>query len=99
MGRKEHTAMGMVFDSGKGGSMPPSLALMHLLHGATASRIINIAAKLGIADKLRDGPRSSEELAREVGAHAHALHRVLRGLVFYGILQEVEQGRFALALR
>lgn len=81
------------------GSMPPSLALMHLLHGATASHVINIAAKLGIADKLRDGPRSSDELARELGAHADALHRVLRCLVFYGLLQEAEHGRFALAPR
>ena len=98
-GRNDHPAMGMGFDAGTEGSNPPSLALMHLLHGATASHVINIAAKLGIADKLRDGPRPSEELARELGAHANALHRVLRCLVFYGLLQEVEQGRFALAPR
>src|SRR5207244_3240972 len=53
-------------------------------------------AKLRIADCLASGPRSSEELAQRVGAHAPTLRRFLRGLVNLGVLEEQQQGTFKL---
>jgi hypothetical protein len=48
--------------------------------GFWLSQTIYVAAKLGIADLVEDGPKTSEELARAVGTNASALHRVLRAL-------------------
>ena len=58
--------------------------------------MIHVAAKLGIADRLRDGPKGVDELAVATGADARALHRVLRALAGLGIFAEAEPGRFSL---
>ena len=76
--------------------LPPFVALSQLIRGAFTTQLVGVAAKLGIADLLKDGPRSSDDLAVAAGADALALHRVLRGLVVHGVLAEVEGGRFAL---
>jgi SAM-dependent methyltransferase len=60
------------------------------------SRMIYVAAKLGIADLLHEGPRSSEDLAAAVGANADALHRVLRALAWAGVFEALPEKRFAL---
>lgn len=54
------------------------------------------AAKLGIADLLRDGPQHPEALARLAGAHPSALVRVLRLLASHGLFAEDADGRFSL---
>jgi SAM-dependent methyltransferase len=75
---------------------PPAVALRHLLFGYRISQSIYIAAKLGIADVLKDGPHSSDELATRVGAHPEALHRLLRVLASVGIVAQVDERRFTL---
>jgi hypothetical protein len=70
--------------------------LLHLIRGYAATQLIYVAAKLRIADCLASGPRTSEELAQNVGAHAPTLRRFLRGLVNLGVLEEQEQGLFNL---
>src|SRR5687767_14453962 len=69
-------------------------ALGQMIGGYHASQIIYVAARLGVADRLRDGPRRSDELAPLVGAHPAALHRLLRALVEIGVLVEEGEGRF-----
>ena len=64
------------------------------LRGALVTRALALAADLRIAQALTGGPRSSEELARELGTDPDALHRVLRALASDGIFQEVEPGVF-----
>jgi hypothetical protein len=76
--------------------MPPAVALRHLLYGYRLSQAIYVAAKLGLADALKDGPKGSDELATAVGAHPEALHRLLRVLASVGIFAEVDQRRFTL---
>lgn len=51
-------------------------------------------AELGVADALGEAPRSAAELAREVGADAGALHRVLRLVASIGVFVEAGDGRF-----
>jgi len=68
-----------------------------LLSGARNTQLLYIAAKLGLADLLADSPQSSADVARTIGVHPQALHRVMRGLVTIGILAEGEDGRFSLA--
>lgn len=75
---------------------PPAVALRHLLFGYRISQAIYVAAKLRIADVLKDGPQRSDELATRVGAHPEALHRLLRVLASVGIVAQVDERRFTL---
>jgi len=79
-------------------SPPPGAApeawMMQLLSGFMASQYVHVAAKLGLADLLRDGPRSAEELAAACGADAKALFRLLRVLASIGVFEETGDGRF-----
>jgi hypothetical protein len=76
--------------------MPPAVALRQMLLGYRISQALYVAAKLGIADVLKDGPKGSDELATAVGAHPDALHRLLRVLASVGIFAQVDQRRFTL---
>jgi hypothetical protein len=76
--------------------IPPPVAMLQMIASFWVSRAIYIAAKLGLADLLRDGPQSSKELAQATGTHAPSLYRLLRALASVGVLAEDEHGRFAL---
>jgi len=75
--------------------MPPQFAMLQLITGFWISRAIYVVAKLGLADLVKDGPKTAEELARLTGAHAPSLYRVLRALASVGVFIDVGQGRFA----
>jgi len=60
------------------------------------TQLIYVAAKLGIADLLKDGSKGVDELASKVGAHPQALYRVLRALASKGIFAEVGDRQFEL---
>ncbi len=64
------------------------------LRGALVTRTLGLAAELRVAQALAAGPRNSEKLARERGADADALYRVLRALASDGIFAETEPGVF-----
>jgi hypothetical protein len=75
--------------------LPPSAVLMQMAN-PLVSRSIHVAATLGIADHLGDGPRTVEELATATGTHAPSLHRLLRALASVGIFSETVDGAFEL---
>jgi hypothetical protein len=75
---------------------PAREQLQQHLRAPHAPQLIYLAVKLGIPDLLRDGARSSADLAPLVHAHAAALHRALRGMVVIGLLNEEDDGCFAL---
>jgi hypothetical protein len=60
------------------------------------SRVLCAAARLGVADALREGERSAHEIARSCAADAATLHRLLRTLAAMGIVAQVRQDTFAL---
>ena len=64
--------------------------------GYVVSRCVYYAAELGIADLLRDGPRSAADLAAETKTDADALYRTLRALASIGMFMETEPRVFAL---
>jgi len=70
--------------------------LLPLISGYWKSMAIYAAAHLGLADLVKDGPRSSEDLAAATGMHATSLYRLLRALASDGIFAEQADGRFAL---
>ncbi len=76
--------------------LPPPFALFRMITGYYVARAIHVAARLGIADLLADGPRRHDELAEATGTHAPSLNRVLRLLAANGVLTEEEGGRFSL---
>jgi hypothetical protein len=55
-----------------------------------------VAAELGIADLLVNGPLTAEELAERTRTHGRALYRVLRALASVGFFAQDAQGRFSL---
>jgi hypothetical protein len=69
-----------------------SLAMLRLLSGYWFSQALYVVAVLGVADHLKDGPRTADQLASEVGADAEALHRLLRGLSSAGIFSSSRSG-------
>ncbi|HKC52831.1 MAG TPA: methyltransferase [Myxococcota bacterium] len=77
--------------------LPPGILLYQIGIGHYFSRALYLAAKLGVADLLRDGPRSAGELAGATQTDASALRRVLRLLASIGVFEErADDGRFAL---
>jgi O-methyltransferase domain/Dimerisation domain len=75
----------------------PQLNLARLMDGYLTTQLLYVAAKLGVADELAAGPQTAKALAPNVGAEPDALHRVLRGLAAEGVLDELDDGRFALS--
>lgn len=76
--------------------VPPTIVLIQKLTGTWVAQCISVAAKLGTADALAEGPKGAEELAAAANAHAPSLYRVLRALASVGIFAEDEDGRFRL---
>ena len=76
--------------------VPPPIAMLKLISGFWVSRCIYVAAKLGIADLVKDGPKSVEDLAGATGTHAPSLFRVLRALVPFGIFRCDKADRFGI---
>jgi O-methyltransferase domain/Dimerisation domain len=74
----------------------PAATLMRLVSGFQVSKAISVAAELGIADLLGDGPRSADELAETTGSHPRSLYRLLRALAAVSVFREDQEGRFAL---
>jgi O-methyltransferase domain/Dimerisation domain len=63
--------------------------LRRLTNGFQVSQAIHVAATLGIADLLGEGPRSIDDLAVATGTSAPALTRLLRALASVGIFADV----------
>ena len=71
-------------------------SILPLIMGTMASRVIFVAAQLGLADLLADGWQPVASLASRTRTHPPSLHRLLRALASLGVLDETEPGRFTL---
>ncbi|HYP29991.1 MAG TPA: methyltransferase [Blastocatellia bacterium] len=74
----------------------PEEFLTQLAFGALLTQAMYVAAKLGIADLLAEGPKPVGQLAAATNTHERSLYRVLRSLAGAGIFQEVDPRVFAL---
>lgn len=74
----------------------PSVALRRLIDGYKVTQAVYVAATLGIADLLADGPRGSDDLAAATGTDAGVLRRLLRALAALGVLEEHDGDAFTL---
>jgi hypothetical protein len=75
---------------------PAPAAMMEMIIASWMSQAITVAAQLGIADALANGPLPIDELAARVGADADALSRLLRALISRGIFRHRRDGRYEL---
>ena len=66
------------------------MKLVEITAGYWLPRALHVVADLGVADVLDTSPRLVDELARDVGANADALDRVLRLLASHGIFERRE---------
>jgi hypothetical protein len=73
-----------------------ALRLLRIAEGFSPARAVQLAAELGVADLLVDGPRTAEQLATATETHEGALYRLMRALAAVGLFTEVEHGRFGL---
>ena len=71
----------------------PFETLRQIAGGYCLPRSLHVVADLGVADQLDDTPRTSAELAVDVGAQPEALGRVLRLLSAHGVF-ESSDGKF-----
>ena len=69
--------------------------LLGMISGIHISRAVYVAAELGIADLLADGPVSASDLARATGTDEPSLYRVLRLLAALGVFEEHEARSFS----
>jgi len=74
----------------------PASQMARLISGYWISQAIYAAAKLGLADLLKNGPRTAEDLAHATQTHAPSLYRLLRALASVGVFAEDEERRFSL---
>ncbi|MBK6808388.1 MAG: SAM-dependent methyltransferase [Sandaracinaceae bacterium] len=76
---------------------PPQAVLLQMLMGPWVAQALGAVARLGVADHLTGGPKSSAELAELVGADADALGRTLRALSTVGVFSSVGADQWGLS--
>lgn len=72
----------------------PEDQVFRLIMGYRAARLVALAAELGIADQVADGPKTAGALAKTAGVHEASLERCLHGLCALGVFTQDEEGRF-----
>jgi hypothetical protein len=67
-----------------------------MLTGYWTSQSIYAAAKLGLADLVKDGPKTAEQLAAATGTQPEPLYRLMRALASVGVFREDDYRRFVM---
>jgi len=70
--------------------------LNRMIVGSWVTQAIYVVAEIGVADILAAGPRTADELAREMRMDGPSLYRVLRALASVDIFREDGEGKFSL---
>jgi O-methyltransferase domain/Dimerisation domain len=94
---RDRSAVQTIRESGKGKAHPQPPVLFQMATGYWLSQAIYVAAKLGLADLLKDGPKSCSTLARATGSDEQSLFRLMRALASAGVFAHLQGDYFALA--
>ena len=70
--------------------------LTRMIAGSVISKLISVAATLGIADELAKGPKSIDYLAKKFDVHSRSFYRLMRTLASIGIFVEQERDTFGM---
>ncbi|MBU2549478.1 MAG: methyltransferase [Proteobacteria bacterium] len=74
-------------DSSQSG-IPPQARVFEILIGFMRTQAVHAAARFGLPDLLRDGPRTAEDMALRSGLDPEALYRLLAALADLGLFEE-----------
>lgn len=75
--------------------VPPQAVLMQMTMGFMISQAISVAGKLYLADHLKDGAKTIEELAELTETDAPSLYRLMRALASAGVFTRDAENRFS----
>jgi hypothetical protein len=73
-----------------------SSALLEIIYGYKRTQALFVAAKLGIADILSNGPKTADELAKATSANSLSIYHLMRLLVSMGIFSAQKNDKFKL---
>jgi O-methyltransferase domain/Dimerisation domain len=76
-------------------AIPPFAMLFQMVNAKWVSSAISVAAKLGIADHLESGSKTTQQLAQELNVHEMSVYRLLRALASVGVFHEGEDRLFS----
>lgn len=76
--------------------VPAPIALLDRVQDLWGFHVTFTLAELNVGDALRERPRSTADLARELGVHVDGLYRVLRAATMLGLVEELPDRVFAL---
>ena len=74
----------------------PQDQLSEMIWSFTKSQLVYVAAKLEIADLLKDGPKDAQTLSPSTKIDARILYRLMRGLAWCGLVEHLPDDRFSL---
>ena len=74
----------------------PASQMLSLLNACLTTQALHVAARLGIADELKAGPRRIGDLSAALGTQPDALDRLMRMLASIGVLSAGEGGTYLL---
>src|SRR5258708_4119039 len=94
---RNRSALQVMRKTGDSKINPQPPVLLRMATGYWLSQAIYVAAKLGLADLLKDGPKSCEVLAAATGTDEHSLFRLMRALSSAGVFAHVQNDSFALS--
>jgi hypothetical protein len=77
-------------------SLPPQAVVFQFIMGPWIAQALGAVARLGVADQLAAGPKTSAQLADAVGASPDSLTRTLRALAGVGVFSSPAPGSWAL---
>jgi hypothetical protein len=73
---------------------PAHVGILQIMNGGHVAGAIACLAQLGIPDLVDSAPKSTEELASQIGAEPQALYRLMRATASVGVLAEGPDGKF-----
>ena len=73
-----------------------AMTLLNMTAGKWVSQALTVASELGIADLLKDGPKTAADIARRTNASEDGVFRLLRALASVGLFAESGNRRFRL---
>lgn len=76
--------------------MPPPAAMLEMITGGMLAQAIYVAAELGVADQLANGPRSAADLSQSLGVSEDGLARLLRTLAAHRVFRRRGNGHYEL---
>jgi hypothetical protein len=78
-------------------ALSPQDQLSDLIWSFTKAQLIYVAAKLEIADHLKDSPKDAQTLSLSTKIDAKILYRLMRGLAWCGLVDHLADERFSLS--